>query len=272
MATAAQIAANQSNALKSTGPKSTQGKQVSKMNAVTHGIFTTLPIAKDEDEKAFIKLRNQLEDLYQPQDVVEAALVEKIMMALWRQQRARLAETAQINLAMSEEAIVKETNAILGFTFHKFIPKEEMFDDHSARYQYLLRIQNELKGLDFHRSSGYPSVIKGNAPLVYGNLPTFAKKQNLTLDKLLEHPSLTEQALEEMLKSVNTEMERIDEYFTARKTADLLKNARLIPNEKNANLIMTYEARADNAYAKAVEAFRKHRESRLKVIEGDLIE
>jgi hypothetical protein len=44
MATAAQIAANQRNALKSTGPKSQKGKQMSSVNARRHGMHSALPV------------------------------------------------------------------------------------------------------------------------------------------------------------------------------------------------------------------------------------
>ena len=43
MATAAQIAANQRNALKSTGPKTRAGKQMSSVNARRHGMHSALP-------------------------------------------------------------------------------------------------------------------------------------------------------------------------------------------------------------------------------------
>jgi len=46
MATAAQIAANQRNALKSTGPKTREGKKMSSVNARRHGLHSALP-AKD---------------------------------------------------------------------------------------------------------------------------------------------------------------------------------------------------------------------------------
>ena len=42
MATEAQIKANQENAKKSTGPVTSAGKEISSMNAVTHGIKSKL--------------------------------------------------------------------------------------------------------------------------------------------------------------------------------------------------------------------------------------
>jgi hypothetical protein len=43
MATAAQISANQRNALKSTGPKTQKGKRTSSVNARRHGLHSALP-------------------------------------------------------------------------------------------------------------------------------------------------------------------------------------------------------------------------------------
>jgi hypothetical protein len=40
MATEAQIKANQENAKKSNGPTTSEGKQKSSMNSMTHGIFS----------------------------------------------------------------------------------------------------------------------------------------------------------------------------------------------------------------------------------------
>ena len=43
MATAKQIEANRLNALKSTGPRTVEGKSASRLNAVTHGLAAILP-------------------------------------------------------------------------------------------------------------------------------------------------------------------------------------------------------------------------------------
>ena len=53
MATEAQIKANQENAKKSTGPATEEGKKISSMNAMTHGIFSTIPLLPGENLEQF---------------------------------------------------------------------------------------------------------------------------------------------------------------------------------------------------------------------------
>ncbi len=269
MATPAQIAANQANALKSTGPKSEEGKQSAKMNAVTHGIFTTLPIADMEDSEAFNQLSSDVMNLYEPSDIIEEALAERIVMALWRLQRARIAEAAQLNAAMTPEIITKETNLAMNLSFPRMITQDQIFKDQSTRYQYLLKMEKELENIDFHRISAYPSTIEAKAPTVYSKFPEFAEQYNLSWEQFIEVPTRVEKALNEAQTAIKSELSLIQTHQNAKKTADLIKKTKLIPNEKYANLIMTYEARADNAFAKAADAFKKHRESRLKLVESE---
>jgi hypothetical protein len=53
MATAAQIAANQANAQKSTGPRSVEGKSVSRFNALKHGIDAATIVIPGEDRAVY---------------------------------------------------------------------------------------------------------------------------------------------------------------------------------------------------------------------------
>ena len=55
MTSDAQIRANQSNAQKSKGPTSIEGKKKSSMNAITHGIFSKIAILPSEDEAFMTK-------------------------------------------------------------------------------------------------------------------------------------------------------------------------------------------------------------------------
>ena len=53
MATEAQIAANIENAKKSTGPRTNEGKERSRMNALDHGLTARLALLPDEDPASF---------------------------------------------------------------------------------------------------------------------------------------------------------------------------------------------------------------------------
>ena len=66
MASEKQMVANRANAKRSTGPKSTQGKALSRMNAYRHGLTAETIVIGDEDPRAFDILRAELEEEYDP--------------------------------------------------------------------------------------------------------------------------------------------------------------------------------------------------------------
>lgn len=67
MATERQIQANKLNALRSTGPITTEGKSVSRLNALKHGISAKTVLMKHEDpelfETALLRLREEIEPI-----------------------------------------------------------------------------------------------------------------------------------------------------------------------------------------------------------------
>jgi hypothetical protein len=99
------IAANQRNALASTGPKSPTGKASSSKNATRHGLFAKSVVADHEDRGAFVALLDDLRRQFDPQTELEQHLTEKLAIAIWRGRRLAIAETAQINADKSEPHI-----------------------------------------------------------------------------------------------------------------------------------------------------------------------
>src|SRR3954452_16989342 len=95
MATERQIAANQQNAQKSTGPKTPEGKAVSAQNAFVHGMaahaFMAFP---DEDSAAYERAHAAWKDDLKPFGPVEDALVEVACYSHWRLNRCARHETA----------------------------------------------------------------------------------------------------------------------------------------------------------------------------------
>jgi len=75
------------NALKSTGPKSKEGKAIASQNAIRHGLLSQDLILKDESLEEFDLFRQGLYQSLSPIGRLEEILVEKIVSAGWRFRR-----------------------------------------------------------------------------------------------------------------------------------------------------------------------------------------
>jgi len=80
----------------STGPRTAAGKQKSSRNALKNGIFSKFLILKSESRADFGALRRGLLNDLQPEGTLETALVESLVMILWRKARLLRAENAEI--------------------------------------------------------------------------------------------------------------------------------------------------------------------------------
>ena len=87
-----QMLANQQNALRSTGPKTNQGKALASRNSLKHGLLAEEVVITAgegaEDKHQFSDLLTDLVTHFSPVGPLEEILVEKIAAAYWRQRRA----------------------------------------------------------------------------------------------------------------------------------------------------------------------------------------
>jgi hypothetical protein len=88
-----QIEANRRNALKSTGPKSEEGKQASRCNALRHGLTAETVIGALEDAEDYKAFEAAITADYDAQSAVERELVLRLASVLWRLRRATTMET-----------------------------------------------------------------------------------------------------------------------------------------------------------------------------------
>ncbi len=79
-----QVRANRRNALKSTGPKTPDGKAVVRRNATKHGLLSQDVLLLGEDEQALKELDENLRTELQPVGELENLLVDRIITAQWR--------------------------------------------------------------------------------------------------------------------------------------------------------------------------------------------
>ncbi len=79
--------ANRRNALKSTGPKTPEGKAAVRLNAVRHGLLSKEVLLPGEDGEALGELGERLGAELQPVGELENLLVDRVVAAVWRLRR-----------------------------------------------------------------------------------------------------------------------------------------------------------------------------------------
>jgi hypothetical protein len=84
MSTEKQIAANRLNALKSTGPRTPEGKAISSRNAARHDLLDKRFILASECPDAYDVFAQTFYDEYRPATATETALVDIMAAARWR--------------------------------------------------------------------------------------------------------------------------------------------------------------------------------------------
>jgi len=113
MATPAQIAANQRNAQKSTGPRSVEGKSVSRLNALQHGVNAQLPIIPGEDPAEYQALVTEYHERFQPRTPDERYHVQTMIDADWQKRRLTRLETQLYDILETENPGMGLAAAIL---------------------------------------------------------------------------------------------------------------------------------------------------------------
>src|SRR5262245_41997555 len=102
MSTLKQVHANRLNALQSTGPKTSQGKERSRCNAIRHGLTAETVIVGLEDADDYEAFEATVVADYDAQSAVERELVLRLASVLWRLRRATGIETAIFESAIKQ--------------------------------------------------------------------------------------------------------------------------------------------------------------------------
>jgi hypothetical protein len=102
MATQNQIRANRANALSSTGPRTLEGKQASSRNSTRHGVLSQTVVLEGESEDRFQDLLADFATQLKPRSAAEAAVLETMAIARWKQMRIWGVQKAGFDLEMAQ--------------------------------------------------------------------------------------------------------------------------------------------------------------------------
>ena len=182
MATQAQIDANRRNALKSTGPRSPEGKAVSRWNALRTGIQARSVVIPGEDPAELERLTLDYHRQFQPFGPAENFLVDSMVMAEWRLRRYRKVEPQLwTDGFMDNPALAR---------FHRRIDAAERSFHRALRE--LRRLQSERQAQDDQADPAElasfgalpdepPACVPASAPLALVAAPSAGPSGNLAL-------------------------------------------------------------------------------------------
>ena len=108
MATAAQIDANRANALKSTGPRTPEGKAASKMNALKHGMDAASILIPGEDPAEYERMVSSYQRDIAPQSALEQFHVDTMTRCDWQRRRLMRTEANLYRALLAEGQTPKE--------------------------------------------------------------------------------------------------------------------------------------------------------------------
>ncbi len=100
-----QLEANRRNAKKSTGPKTQTGIDISKFNALRHGLTANIVCIPGEHRPDYDARRKEYHDLFQPANIAECELVDDLVSARWRKQRIIKHESTLIKIEVERRRI-----------------------------------------------------------------------------------------------------------------------------------------------------------------------
>ena len=116
MTSARKSEANRRNALKSTGPKTQEGKAVVRLNALRHGLLSREVLLPDENGDDLTELDERLREELQPVGELENLLLDRMVSLAWRLRRLGQVETGIFAQERYEGVIDQDTSA-LGLAF-----------------------------------------------------------------------------------------------------------------------------------------------------------
>ena len=152
MSTLKQIEANRLNSQKSTGPRSVEGKSVSRMNALKTGIDAQSEIIRGEDPAALEALTTEYLERFQPATPEERDLVDTAVASVWQLRRFRKVEAAIWEKQFRYFERYKETDGTVG---DAFCHNDTVFGRLQRRVEVTNRIYNatldKLKALQRER-------------------------------------------------------------------------------------------------------------------------
>lgn len=269
---------------KATGPRSLQGKQRSKSNALKNGIFAKAILLEGESRAEYELLLNGLREDLQPRGMLEAVIVEEIAVIVWQKRRFRQAERAEIAKAVEFEPVdfalaqvserwdlMRAGGGILKNVSNSLLIREaigelkvcrarlEKWGFQRDRDQLCL---TKLYGLD--SNSCAPAGIF-EAYQILWKLATDATKQQNTASQNTPSP---DERKKEMVSFLDSEIERLESLVAMLRVIDSRRSeyqrtAALVPAQGVVDRLLRYESHLNREFDRKLSQLERLQRARL---------
>lgn len=257
-------AAARANAQKSTGPVTTEGKAAASRNAIRHGVLSERLLLDDEAGSEFEALLMGLVQSLNPVGVLEASVVERIAITLWRQRRLVRSETAALSLAREAKQVANQVSSELGRRYGRELQPEDLapFDEQQA--EWCRAVIAELEALDEIDIQ----CLESRAPLTFEQLQSDADEVASLEAFLSSQEGGLAGYLGELLLWCREKFKEGAERPHVLQLAKRVAEARLVLPADSLELMARYQSTLDNQLYKALRALRDTQEWRLKTLDG----
>jgi hypothetical protein len=141
--------------IKKGGPKTDEGKEISKMNALKHGLLSKEVLIDGEDEEELLLLTKRIRSEIKPETEIERLLTDRIVANIWRLKRA---------LGMEDGEVIS-TGGGLMYDSDRFFRYETMLEKSLYKALHELeRVQAKRNGKDVP----LPAVVDINLDSSFG--------------------------------------------------------------------------------------------------------
>lgn len=197
MPTDAQILANQRNAQKSTGPKTQEGKEKCKMNALKHGFTAATFTLSPHEVEDFRQFADNMTRDFAPRNQIELNIVDQIIADSWRLRRAGVFEAEALRAIKDNHPTKSIGEVLYSSPVHERILAGTRAEQQAERA--MLRRTRQLLELQ-ERPLPTQEQLEKLPEVVYQ-----AEQQNVAdLRDFLASADGTEQVLEALVKKLTT--------------------------------------------------------------------
>lgn len=256
------VRANRANATFSTGPATTEGKDIASQNAKRHGLLSSRLILDDEDSSEFEELTDDLCESLRPGGIAEVALVERIAITIWRQRRLVRSETAAIKLAREVVHTARSVSVELGRGYGSEIKPADLEPFDEDRETWCKAAIGEMEALEEINLK----TLESSAPKVYEQLLTDAEgdpPENFVAG----HSGGLTGYIGELMLWCRKELREAEARPKQLAIAEQVRTRASVLPAATLEILSRYQTTLDNQLYKALRALREAQEWRLRTIE-----